>query len=890
MGNLEILTSDNELKVKLEDNKVVLLPNQELKINNLIINTADYTPEERTFIPQVPINQSRYELLSETLKYGLMDAWMFNETDVSSGKTTSLNGREGSLGVNTIYEPGKFGNSVRTDGTKDGMVLINDSGINTNKKEEFSLAFWFKLNSFNNEDLSNTYTILDMDFFHFMLNDKKLPDKNWKPGEWHHVVFSVDNSIINIYFDGKKYISSRGLFESSNNYISIGANINGNNQTDCNVDDILIWERGLSDEEIIHLYNLGNEFHLRFSESGNAFNENKKLGFYLINALDISYNPNVLNSGYDFFMKNSNDWFISKIILDQKRIYDYPIEHKILENSKMIQFFNRKYQATQNMNHFSNQLKEKIIPVSGENPMRLAFDGRHIWSVNKQSVSKIDVNKNLEVANIKLEGGLLDIIFDGQHIWVNRTHIIPSFLAKIDVNTNEIIHEIEFDEPIFFMATDGKTLWVTNGFTPQISKIDISTNERMGEIQLPSEVNICKISFDGEFLWIIAGDKLFKVNRHEEIIYGWLPNEVIHDILFDGTYLWASTTDFVARIDVKTNEVIKDLSIKKYGSTFGMVFDGSYLWVSHPNTNSVSKIDVNSRTIVSNEKVGKNPFGLVFDGSYIWTANQGSNDLSKILTLDHPSNKTNLYSTIIQDGDDLAARIDALNNENKNSIFIKNGTYEIDSVQLDFATKNVIHFEGESKDAVVIKINGNYQSITNVINLHSDGIYKNFTIKNEGISDCENLVCLMSNSLGNNTFCEDVNVIDDQSNKRFYLGFSGIKGGLEHCYIINANNSGFYDCKKLINCKSSLNVDGFYYCQVLYGCEAAGCQIGFRNCEQVHSSVAENSETFDFSNCKQVNSSNAKTTDKWFTSCFAGKTTQAINNAAGDLAGFNHAE
>jgi len=87
-------------------------------------------------------------------------------------------------------------------------------------------------------------------------------DKTINDNEWHHVVGTYDSSEISIYLDGVKFSEpSIGIAKTTDNF-KIGWDDHSSSQTirffKGTIDEVAIWERALSSEEVLQLYNEGN--------------------------------------------------------------------------------------------------------------------------------------------------------------------------------------------------------------------------------------------------------------------------------------------------------------------------------------------------------------------------------------------------------------------------------------------------------------------------------------------------------------------------------------------------------------------------------------------------------------------------------------------------------
>jgi hypothetical protein len=79
--------------------------------------------------------------------------------------------------------------------------------------------------------------------------------------QWYHAVFTYDNSFLKLYINGilvSQIATTIDINILSNSGISIGSSNQANGywyESDSKIDDIGIWNRALSQDEITALYN-----------------------------------------------------------------------------------------------------------------------------------------------------------------------------------------------------------------------------------------------------------------------------------------------------------------------------------------------------------------------------------------------------------------------------------------------------------------------------------------------------------------------------------------------------------------------------------------------------------------------------------------------------------
>jgi len=192
---------------------------------------------------------------------------------------SSGNGNDGIVNGGT-WTTGKFGNAVNFDGIEGNNVevgVLTQMGPSSSYLGDFSGATWIYINS-----LPRSYnTILsaasgsDGWFFYVQKSTtNRLSFVNFNTGQgiydittnlsygvWYHVAFTWNaaNNVISIYLDGNK-VNLAGMAEpvvQSNEPFKIGDVTYHDSEWNGRIDDMAIWNRLLTDQEISGLYNAG---------------------------------------------------------------------------------------------------------------------------------------------------------------------------------------------------------------------------------------------------------------------------------------------------------------------------------------------------------------------------------------------------------------------------------------------------------------------------------------------------------------------------------------------------------------------------------------------------------------------------------------------------------
>lgn len=78
------------------------------------------------------------------------------------------------------------------------------------------------------------------------------------PNSWANFVIMNASGLISIYLNGFLQVSFAQTYPYANSYLSIGGNQNGDEPFGGKIDEVGIWNRSLSENEILALYNTGS--------------------------------------------------------------------------------------------------------------------------------------------------------------------------------------------------------------------------------------------------------------------------------------------------------------------------------------------------------------------------------------------------------------------------------------------------------------------------------------------------------------------------------------------------------------------------------------------------------------------------------------------------------
>ncbi len=202
---------------------------------------------------------------------GLVGWWPFN----GNANDESGNNNNGTVNGATLTSD-RFGNLNNAYYFNNSNDYINNSTVFTSTTYSFSMSFWINCDTFTNTPniQPETNVIGAVNFwnsflFHTYTNGAAycgintnstgrfiLPSNTFLINQWTNVIFTYDNSVAKLYLNGLLIISSNNmdLPIAPWNGFQVGYN-NGGRATLGSVDDIGIWNRALTQQEITDLYN-----------------------------------------------------------------------------------------------------------------------------------------------------------------------------------------------------------------------------------------------------------------------------------------------------------------------------------------------------------------------------------------------------------------------------------------------------------------------------------------------------------------------------------------------------------------------------------------------------------------------------------------------------------
>jgi len=230
------------------------------------------------------------------MDYGLVGNWDMDEGTGSVLNDNSGNSNHGTLANGPKWTQGKNGSALQFDGKDDYVNCGSGSSLN-DISGVVSIEAWVKNNKSKYNSIVNKRndnieghwdfrysTSYGLQFVNF--DSAGVPKITNSSGvtfdnDWHHLVAVATDSEVKIYMDGKKLATSGALAPiiSTNINVKIGGwGLSGNYYLNGKIDEVKIYNRALSEEEVRYHYNHGGPVAHWDMDEGSGSTINDKSG------------------------------------------------------------------------------------------------------------------------------------------------------------------------------------------------------------------------------------------------------------------------------------------------------------------------------------------------------------------------------------------------------------------------------------------------------------------------------------------------------------------------------------------------------------------------------------------------------------------------------------
>jgi len=287
------------------------LTNQDLCENNKLSNATlvfydsiEKNEEKKYYIYYSSENfsQPNYTIESDMVGY-----WSFDEGSGDTAKDLTENNNVGTLEF-SYWTEGKYGYAVDFDGSN-SVTVENSNSLNP---EEVSIEFWIKVIG-SQEDKTiiekegsygisfNKFGGKTLSAYTSNMNENCMPQSgSIDEDKWYHVVFTSDGTNHKLYINGSLENSTNcdAPIESNSNQLTIGTNSTKTNYFIGIIDDLRIYNRVLSEEEITTSYQSTPLTVLKFPENKVSMISVDRMED--IRKIDVDYLKQTLGEDYKF--------------------------------------------------------------------------------------------------------------------------------------------------------------------------------------------------------------------------------------------------------------------------------------------------------------------------------------------------------------------------------------------------------------------------------------------------------------------------------------------------------------------------------------------------------------------------------------------------------------
>lgn len=205
---------------------------------------------------------------SAIFRLGFDKRWGLGEND--SHVVDSVNGIGGSV-YEAKWGGGKFRGGYEFDGLGDYIIVEDNDNLDFNDKDSFSLALWIKPNLWNrfyNNIICKGDGSIEYNYCLYVRNDEIVVgggsysgiSNPLSLGRWQHLLVVYNGNSFRFYLDGNYVNETWGYINNATDFpLYIGWNNFPLQFFNGSIDEIMIWDRGLSAEEVEKIYLLERE-------------------------------------------------------------------------------------------------------------------------------------------------------------------------------------------------------------------------------------------------------------------------------------------------------------------------------------------------------------------------------------------------------------------------------------------------------------------------------------------------------------------------------------------------------------------------------------------------------------------------------------------------------
>ncbi|MDO8522948.1 MAG: LamG domain-containing protein, partial [bacterium] len=216
------------------------------------------------------------QINNDSLARGLVGYWSFNDNDLAGSTAYDKSGQSnnGTLTNGPTRAIGKIGQALKFDGVND--YVSTASNVLDPAATDFTATAWFRTNAFNGiqqdiiTQLDGTGTGRSWLFINATTNainsflgGAGTVGSILQANTWYHITLTKSGTTITIYLNGVFNVSSTKTVGAATGVTNIGINKDGvSDPFNGQIDDVRIYNRALTPDEIKRLYNIGGTLHV----------------------------------------------------------------------------------------------------------------------------------------------------------------------------------------------------------------------------------------------------------------------------------------------------------------------------------------------------------------------------------------------------------------------------------------------------------------------------------------------------------------------------------------------------------------------------------------------------------------------------------------------------
>jgi transglutaminase-like putative cysteine protease/outer membrane protein assembly factor BamB len=207
-------------------------------------------------------------------------------------------------------------------------------------------------------------------------------------------------------------------------------------------------------------------------------------------------------------------------------------------------------------------------PTPGNYPTGLTFDGKHLWTADRQTdqLTALNPHTGAVIRSLPSPGYWpMGMAWDGKFLWnadikggIPKAEHYEGIIYQIDPTDGTILHAIPAPtKRPHGLAWDGNYLWCADDAGNRLVQLDPNDGTTIRSIPAPA-THPHGLTFDGQYLWVTdrLHDEIYMVSPEDGtvIINTKAPGPYVRDLAWDGENLWAVDSEKDLVFSLKTRD------------------------------------------------------------------------------------------------------------------------------------------------------------------------------------------------------------------------------------------------------------------------------------------------------------------------------------------------